>query len=119
MYRYQTPIRQSQEARGCPADTKCYDNIIYTQMGEIYMETRWHERSQMKLVQKGKESMKSFNFLGKGYTYEIEEVNHCLRNKLLESPKWTMKNSLEMASLMDEIRSQVGVSFPGEKTTSN
>jgi len=87
--------------------------------GEIYMDSRWHETPQIKLVQKGKESMKSFNFLGKGYTYEIEEVNHCLRNKLLESPKWTMKNSLEMASLMDEIRSQVGVSFPGEKTTSN
>jgi hypothetical protein len=50
-----------------------------------------------------------------GYTYEIEEANACLRSGKLESPQMEMGESLDMAILMDEIRKQVGVSYPADE----
>jgi hypothetical protein len=58
-----------------------------------------------------KEIKKSFNFLGVGYTYEIEEVNNCIRKNKLESSKWNWKNSLDIAILMDNIRKKVGIIY--------
>ena len=58
-----------------------------------------------------KEIKKSFNFLGVGYTYEIEEVTTCILKKKLESSKWNWKNSLDIAILMDAIRKKVGITY--------
>jgi len=79
--------------------------------GEIYMESKWHNTSNVKLVIDQKEIKKSFNFLGVGYTYEIEEVNTCIRKKKLESCKWNWKNSLDIAILMDAIRKKIGITY--------
>ena len=79
--------------------------------GEIYMESKWHNTSNVKLVIDKKEIKKSFNFLGAGYTYEIEEVNNCIRKNKLESSKWNWKNSLDIAILMDNIRKKVGIIY--------
>mgnify|MGYP001464202298 FL=1 len=79
--------------------------------GEIYMESKWHNTSNVKLVIDQKEIKKSFNFLGAGYTYEIEEVNNCIRKNKLESIKWNWKNSLDIAILMDNIRKKVGIIY--------
>ena len=79
--------------------------------GEIYMESKWHNTSNVKLVIDKKEIKKSFNFLGAGYTYEIKEVNNCIRKNKLESSKWNWKNSLDIAILMDNIRKKVGIIY--------
>ena len=83
--------------------------------GEIYMDSKWHATSNVNLVKAGKEIKKSFPFNGMGYTYEIEEANTCLRWGKLQSPKWKWEESLDMAILMDEIRKQVGVSYPADE----
>jgi predicted dehydrogenase len=85
---------------------------ICGEKGEIYLESRWHETSNLKLVQKGNIFKKKFNFIGKGYVYEIEEANWCLRNKKLESTKWSLQNSLDLVELMDQIRKQTGIQYP-------
>ena len=82
--------------------------------GEIYMESKWHNTSNVKLVIDQKEIKKSFNFLGAGYTYEIEEVNNCIRKNKLESSKWNWKNSLDIAILMDNIRKKVGIIYKSD-----
>ena len=56
-----------------------------------------------------------FDFLGTGYTYEIEEANNCIRNNKLESSKWSWKNSEDVVTLMDVIRKKVGVIYPTDK----
>ena len=58
-----------------------------------------------------KKLKKTFNFLGVGYTYEIEEVNNCIQKNKLESTKWNWKNSLDIAILMDTIRKKVGIIY--------
>lgn len=83
--------------------------------GEIYMNSQWHQTSDVKLVKNGKEIKKTFKFNGLGYTYEIEEVNNCIRNNKLQSLKWNWKSSEDIAVLMDTIRKQVGVTYPSDK----
>ena len=87
---------------------------ICGEKGEIYIDSRWHESPIITLIQKGKKTIQKFNFLGKGYSYEIIEANNCLRNRLNESPKWTLQNSFDLVELMDIARNQNGINFPIE-----
>jgi predicted dehydrogenase len=51
---------------------------------------------------------------GDGFQYEIEEVHRCLEQGLLESPAMPLAETLALAAVMDDIRSQIGVRYPGE-----
>ncbi|XP_003226235.1 trans-1,2-dihydrobenzene-1,2-diol dehydrogenase [Anolis carolinensis] len=50
-----------------------------------------------------------------GLRYEAEHVRQCLRKGLKESPVLTHKDSLLISSILDEVRKQVGVSYPQDK----
>lgn len=49
---------------------------------------------------------------GHGYVPEAAEVHRCLRAGLLESPLVPHAATLEVMSLMDTVRAQIGVSYP-------
>ena len=85
---------------------------ICGEKGEIYMNSRWHEATEVKLVKQGNELIKTFDFFGLGYTYEIEEANTCFRTNKTQSSKWTWQNSKDMVLLLDEIRMQNGIHYP-------
>ncbi|GIH74688.1 Gfo/Idh/MocA family protein [Planobispora longispora] len=51
---------------------------------------------------------------GNGMNHEAAEAMRCLREGLLESPLVPWQATLEVMGLMDEIRAQAGVRFPGE-----
>ena len=51
---------------------------------------------------------------GNGYNYEAVEVMRCLREGRLESPGMTLDESLAIMRLMDGIRAQWGLRYPGE-----
>ena len=87
---------------------------ICGELGEIYMNSRWHETGEIKLVLDGEEYSKSYPMKGKGYTYEILEANNCFRNGLTQSSKWTWQHSLEMATLMDDIRKQTNIIYSAD-----
>jgi predicted dehydrogenase len=50
--------------------------------------------------------------VGQGYGNEIAEVGRCLREGLRESPLVPHEQTLTLLRQMDELRAQVGVSFP-------
>ncbi|KAK5649086.1 hypothetical protein RI129_003978 [Pyrocoelia pectoralis] len=50
-----------------------------------------------------------------GLSYEVLEVEKCIKMGLLECPKITHAESLELAQLMDKIRADVGVIFDEDK----
>lgn len=52
--------------------------------------------------------------MAKGYAYEAEEVGRCLIEGLKESPVITLKESLDIMNLLDEIRAQWGLRYPFE-----
>lgn len=89
---------------------------ICGEKGEIYIDSRWHESTSLTLVSGEKRLKRNFNFNGKGYSYEIQEANECLRKGYLQSPLWTQKNSLDIVILMDEIREQNKILYPMENT---
>jgi predicted dehydrogenase len=51
--------------------------------------------------------------IGQGYGNEIAEVGRCLRAGLRESPLVPHEQTLTLLRQMDDLRAQVGVSFPG------
>lgn len=82
--------------------------------GEFYLGPRWHEAQTLRCVQKEKEVCHSFELLGRGYSYEIQEAHKCLQNNVLESDLWSHQNSLDMAKIMDAIREQCGIYYPSD-----
>jgi predicted dehydrogenase len=53
-------------------------------------------------------------FEGDGLEFEIAEVHRCLAAGETESPTMPLADTLALAAAMDEIRSQIGLSYPGE-----
>lgn len=49
-----------------------------------------------------------------GYAFEAEEVGRCLAEGLAESPLLPLDESLAIMKLLDEIRAQWGLKYPGE-----
>jgi len=49
-----------------------------------------------------------------GFEYQILEVDRCLSEGLTQSPKVSWECSLSMTQLMDNIRSEIGVSYPAD-----
>ncbi|MET8048431.1 Gfo/Idh/MocA family oxidoreductase [Streptosporangium sp. NPDC005286] len=53
-------------------------------------------------------------FEGTGMLHEAAEAMRCLREGLLESPLVPWQATLDVMGILDEVRAQVGVRFPGE-----
>mgnify|MGYP001090427884 FL=1 len=54
-----------------------------------------------------------------GFEYQILEVDRCLSEGLTQSPKVSWECSLSMVQLMDNIRSEIGVSYPADDEESD
>ncbi len=91
---------------------------IYGTKGRIYIDSRWHEAQSYRIVDGSgsnqKQEIKVNPTRGKGFTYEIEECMKCLNDGQLESDLWSHKNSLELITIIDEIRAQCGLKYPFE-----
>ena len=84
-------------------------------LGRININSIWHETQSYSLIKNNHKVDFNFPTLGKGFTYEINECHKCIRNNQIESNIWSHKNSLELVSIVDEVRKQTGLKFPNEK----
>jgi len=75
---------------------------------------RFHEAQGFDLHTDGTIQRTTLPTSGKGYTYEIIEVNRCLKAGRLESDLWSHQNSIDLIRLLDSIRNITGVKFPSE-----
>ena len=53
-------------------------------------------------------------FIGSGYNYEAEEVMKCLCEDKKESDIMPLDESISIMKTIDEVRTQIGLKFPGE-----
>ena len=83
--------------------------------GNIYLKPRFHEAQGYRIEADGVEESIELPTIGKGFTHEILEAQECIRAKKIESSLWSHKNSLELISLLDEIRAKSRVRFPFER----
>lgn len=89
------------------AEVSCRD-------GSIYLSPRWHEAESYTLERQDDIRRVEHPFKGSGYTYEIEEVQACLKAGKTQSDLWSWDDSSSLHGLLDEIREKAGISFPGE-----
>jgi hypothetical protein len=53
-------------------------------------------------------------YLGNGYVHEAIEAQRCWSEGLIESPAITHEQTLHLMGVLDEIRAQTGVKYPGD-----
>ena len=82
--------------------------------GQIYIHKTWHAPEGYTLVKGENEQVFELPVKGVGFTGEIEECHKCLRNRQIESELWSHKNSLDLISILDIVRDQVGLVYPQE-----
>ena len=83
--------------------------------GSIYIKPRWHETTGYVLEKGDEKKDVEVGKLGKGYTYEIEEVQRCLDGGKLESDLWSHQNSTDLCKLLDMVRKEADIHFSFER----
>lgn len=83
--------------------------------GQIYIHKTWHSPEGYTLVNGKGEQVFEIPKKGIGFTHEIDECHKCMRNNKNESELWSHKNSLDLISILDVVRDQVGLVYPQEE----
>lgn len=83
--------------------------------GSVFIHPRWHESQGYSVEKDGIMENFELQTTGKGYAHEIEEVHRCLKAGEIQSGLWSHRNSLDLITIMDSIRSKTGITFPFEK----
>jgi len=98
-------------ANGATADLLC--SFAKTTPGEAYLtfenakiklHSRFHETDKLIIEKEGKTAYFDFKHKYRGYNFEIEHVQECLRKGLTESPKLPLEFSLKLIALLDDIQ---------------
>lgn len=92
------------------------DAVIICEHGKIVVPNFWMADSAQLYDGSGK-LIDAFllPFTVNGYVYEAEEVNNCLREGRKESDVIPLRDTLEIMKLMDQIRSEWGLTYPQER----
>lgn len=80
--------------------------------GRINLNTLWHQTQSYTLTVDEQDEEILLPTQGKGFTYEIEECHHCIKENKIESELWSHQNSLELIKIVDEVRSKIGLEYP-------
>ena len=111
---FEYPHAQATLASGLRSNMQMRAEITGSK-GSAFLHERWHETNGYSLEIDGVTEDFDFPTTGKGYTHEIDEVHHCLRNGKVQSEKWSLQHSLDLVNLLDEVRSITGTTFPFEE----
>lgn len=83
--------------------------------GQIHILDRWHHSDDFTIIKDTNKETISIPRNGIGYSHEIEECHKCLNQNKIESDLWSHQNSLDLISILDDIREQIGLVYPQEK----
>ena len=88
------------------------ETYIYGTKCMLKLHSRFHYSEKVSLFQNG-ELKQEFNlkYTGNGYFHEIEEVNNCLLNNELESEKLPLNLSLNLISIIDKVKHEIGLTY--------
>ncbi|MBW4360979.1 Gfo/Idh/MocA family protein [Flavobacterium taihuense] len=84
---------------------------ISATQGRINLNSPWYMTESYTLIQDDHKEKFKRPTLGKGYTYEIEECHTCIRANRIESELWSHQNSLDLITIVDEVRKQIGLVY--------
>lgn len=87
---------------------------IYGNKGSIKLHSRFHHTEKLTISRNDKEKTLNMKYRGNGYIHEIEEVNQCLFNKAIESPKLPLEMSLQLIALIDRVKKEIGLKYKND-----
>ncbi len=79
--------------------------------GRINLHPVWHETQGYDMIRNNHKVTYALPTVGKGFTYEILECHQCIRNHQIESTVWSHQNSIDLATIVEEVRHQTGLKF--------
>lgn len=83
--------------------------------GRVRVRSRFHNSEQLDVVAPdGSVTTHDYPQNGNGYRFEVAEVHRALLAGETESPMRTLAESLAVMRVLDRIRHQIGVRYPGE-----
>lgn len=88
---------------------------IYGTEGQIKIDNMFWGSNNASLYQQDNETpIKVFNepLAINGFEYEIAEAERCIKQGLIQSPLVSEQQTVQQLHIMDEIRAQLGVSYP-------
>jgi hypothetical protein len=81
--------------------------------GRIEVEGIWFRPTAFSLVERsGARERFDHSLKGSGLRFEAEEVARCVRDGLLQSPRVPLADTLAIMATMDEMRRQIGLTYP-------
>ena len=80
-------------------------------LGEIVIDSPWNETSSFSVFKDNKEEKISLPISGKGFTHQISECNSCLLENRTQSSLWSHQNSIELITLLDAVREEIGLVY--------
>ncbi len=83
--------------------------------GQIIIPNSWHAAQEYKVIKNNEEVIFKLPTIGMGFSYEIVECHKCIRANKIESEVWSHQNSLDLITILDNIRDEVGLVYPQEK----
>ncbi len=88
--------------------------FIYGEKGTIQVHSRWHEPTWLSFIDEaGRPQNYHYDWPGNGYHYEAEEVVKCLDQNKKESDRLPLDFSFKLSQLLDRIRKEAGIVYPG------
>ena len=92
------------------------DVVLYGTLGQIRIPLvhSWRQERLELIPLEGEAQEIEIPVLGCGYVHQVLEVIRCLDEGLLESPGMPLDDSLAIMRILDELRAQWGLDFPGE-----
>ncbi|HEY5800300.1 MAG TPA: Gfo/Idh/MocA family oxidoreductase [Burkholderiaceae bacterium] len=99
----------------CSFSVQLLSELVVTgTRGRIRLGEPFHKAQALEITVDGATRRIEAPYLGNGYVHQAIEAGRCLRAGLLESPRMTHAQTLELMGVMDAIRGQIGVVYPGE-----
>lgn len=79
--------------------------------GRIEINSPWFMADGYSIIKN--EKIQKFNIpnIGKGYAHEAIECHNCIRNNQIESKLWSHQNSLELSSMVENVKIQIELEF--------
>lgn len=96
---------------GIRGDTAQRATIVGTG-GRIEIPRLFYRPAGFTLVRDGQAEEFAVPFRGNGMSHEAEEVMRCLRAGELESPLVPHQSTVDVMTILDRVRTQIGVSYP-------
>ncbi|WP_163409711.1 Gfo/Idh/MocA family protein [Flavobacterium ajazii] len=80
-------------------------------LGRMEINSPWFMADGYSIIKN--EEKEKFNIpnIGKGYAHEAIECHECIRNNQIESKLWSHQNSLELSSMVENVKIQIELEF--------